>query len=130
MEELINRIATNVGIDPALAEKAVGLIIGFLQKNAPEEHVGSMMEAMPGAAELAAAHAPEEGGGGLLGGMMGMMGAGGGVMALGQQLMSNGIDMGQIGSLSKEVFAYAQEKVGEDKMGAIVASIPGLSQFV
>lgn len=130
MEELINRIATNVGIDPALAEKAVGLIIGFLQKNAPEEHVGSMMEAMPGAAELAAAHAPEEGGGGLLGGLMGMMGAGGGVMALGQQLMSNGIDMGQIGSLSKEVFAYAQEKVGEDKMGAIVASIPGLSQFV
>lgn len=130
MEELINRIATNVGIDPALAEKAVGLIIGFLQKNAPEEHVGEMMNSMPGAAELAAAHSPEEGGGGLLGGLMGMMGAGGGVMALGQQLMSNGIDMGQIGSLSKEVFAYAQEKVGEDKMGAIVSSIPGLSQFV
>jgi hypothetical protein len=130
MEELINRIASNVGIDPAVAEKAVGLIIGFLQKNGPEEHVGAMMEAMPGAAELAAAHAPEEGGGGLLGGLMGMMGGGGGVMALGQQLMSNGIDMGQIGALSKEVFAHAQEQVGEDKMGEIIAAIPGLNKFV
>jgi hypothetical protein len=130
MEELINRIATNVGIDPALAEKAVGIILGFLQKNAPAEYVGQMMENMPGAAELAATHAPQEGGGGLLGGLMGMMGAGGGVMALGQQLMGEGIGMGQIGGLSKELFAYAQEKVGEDTMGQIVGSVPGLSQFV
>ena len=128
MEELINRIVTNVGIDPALAEKAVGLILGFLQKNGPAAEVGTMMESMPGAAELAAAHAGGEGGGGLLGGLMGMMG--GGVMALGQQLMSEGIGMGQIGSLSKEVFAYAKEQVGEDTMGAIVGAVPGLSQFV
>ena len=130
MEELINRIVTNVGIDPALAEKAVGLILGFLQKNGPEAEVGTMMESMPGAAELAAAHAGGEGGGGLLGGLMGMMGGGGGVMALGQQLMSEGIGMGQIGSLSKEVFAYAKEQAGEDTMGAIVGAVPGLSQFV
>lgn len=130
MEELINRIASNVGVDPALAEKAIGLIIGFLQKHGPEGEVGNMLDSMPGAAELAATHAPEEGGGGLLGGLMGMMGGAGGVMALGQQLMSNGLDMGQIGALSKEVFAFAQEKAGEDTMGAIVGHIPGLSQFV
>ncbi len=128
MEELINRIVTNVGIDPALAEKAVGLMLGFLQKNGPEAEVGALMGSMPGAAELAAAHAGE-GGGGLMGGLMGMMG-GGGVMALGQQLMSSGIGMGQIQTLSKEVFAFAQEKAGEDTMGAIVGSIPGLSQFI
>lgn len=130
MEELINRIATNVGLDPALAEKAVGMILSFLQKNAPAEHVDAMMQGMPGAAELAAAQAGNESGGGLLGGLMGMMGGGGGVMALGQQLMSEGIGMGQIGSLSKEVFTYAKEQVGEDTMGAIVGSVPGLSQFV
>ena len=50
-------------------------------------------------------------------------GAGGGVMALGQQLMSAGIGMGQITALSKEVFAYGQEKAGEDTMGAIVGAI-------
>ena len=130
MEELINRVVQNVGLDPAIAEKAVGLILGFLQKNGPEGAVSSMFENLPGAADLAATHGAGEGGGGLMGGLMNMMGAGGGVMALGQQLMSEGIGMGQIQSLSKEVFDYAQEKVGEDTMGAIVGAIPGLSQFV
>jgi hypothetical protein len=131
MQDVINSIAEKVGIEPALAEKAVGIILGFLQKNGPEGAVSSMMESMPGAAELVATHAPAEGGGGgLLGGLMSMVGGGGSVMALGQQLMSEGIGMGQIGELSKELFAQAKEKVGEDKMGEIVAAIPGLSQFV
>ena len=128
MEELINRVVANVGLEPAMAEKAVGLILGFLQKNGPPTEIGNLMTAMPGAAELAAQHSEE--GGGLVGGLMNMMGAGGGVMALGQQLMGAGIGMGQIQTLSKEVFAYGQEKAGEDTMGAIVGAIPGLSQFV
>lgn len=130
MEELINRVVQNVGIDPALAEKAIGMILGFLQKNAPDQ-VGGLLDQMPGAADLIATHAPAEGGGGgLLGGLMGMMGQGGGVMALGQQLMGEGIGMGQITSLAKEVVAYGSEQAGEDTMGSIVAAIPGLSQFV
>ena len=129
MQELINRVVQNVGLDPALAEKAVGMILAFLQKEAPEA-AAEAFAAMPGAAELAAAHAASEGGGGLLGGLMGMMGGGGGVMALGQQLMGAGLGMGQIQSLSKEVFAYGRETAGEDAMGALVGAIPGLSQFV
>jgi hypothetical protein len=128
MEELINRVVQNVGLDPALAEKAVGLIFAFLQKEAPEA-AAEAFAAMPGAEALAASNAASEGGGGLMGGLMGMMG-GGGVMALGQQLMGAGIGMGQIPTLSKEVFAFGREKAGEDAMGAIVGAIPGLSQFV
>jgi hypothetical protein len=129
MEELINRVVQNVGLDPALAEKAVGLIFAFLQKEAPEA-AAEAFAAMPGAEALAASNAASEGGGGLMGGLMGMMGGGGGVMALGQQLMGAGIGMGQIPTLSKEVFAFGREKAGEDAMGAIVGAIPGLSQFV
>ena len=55
---------------------------------------------------------------------------GGGVMALGQNLMSAGVSMGQMQPLGRELFAYGREKAGEDVMGAIVGSIPGLSQFV
>jgi hypothetical protein len=128
MEELINRIVSNVGIDAGLAQKCVGLILGFLQKEGPAAEVGQMFDAMPGAAELAAEHA-ESGGGGLMGGLMGMMG-GGGVMGLGQKLMGAGLSMGQMGDLGKEVFAFGREKAGEDAMGAIVGSIPGLGQFV
>jgi hypothetical protein len=128
MDDLINRVAETVGLEPAMAQQAVGMILSFLQKNGPAEEIGAMFNAMPGAADLAAQHAGESGG--LMGGLMNMMGAGGGVMALGQQLMGAGIGMGQITALSKEVFAYGQEKAGEDTMGAIVGAIPGLSQFV
>jgi hypothetical protein len=108
MDELIQRIVANLGIDQGLAEK--------------------MFKAMTGAADLVAQHAGG-GGGGMLGGLMGMMG-GGGIMGLGQQLMGAGLSMGQMGDLGKELFAFGREKAGEDAMGAIVGAIPGLGQFV
>lgn len=130
MQELIDRIVSNVGIEPDLAQKCVGLILGFLQKEGPAAEVGQMFDAMPGAADLAAEHAESGGGGGMLGSLMGMMGGGGGVMGLGQQLMGAGLSMGQMGDLGKELFAFGREKAGEDAMSGIVGSIPGLSQFV
>jgi hypothetical protein len=129
MQELIDRLVANLGIDQGLAEKSLGIILGFLQKEGPAAEVGQMMEAMPGASDLIAQHAGGEGGGGIIGGLMGMMG-GGGIMGLGQQLMGAGLSMGQMGDLGKELFAYGREKAGEDAMGAIVGAIPGLGQFV
>jgi hypothetical protein len=128
MQELIARLVTNLGIDQGLAEKSLGIILGFLQKEGPAAEVGQMFDAMPGAADLVAQHAGG-GGGGMLGGLMGMMG-GGGIMGLGQQLMGAGLSMGQMGDLGKELFSYGREKAGEDAMGAIVGAIPGLGQFV
>jgi hypothetical protein len=49
---------------------------------------------------------------------------------LGQKLMSAGVPMGQMQPLGRELFAYGREKAGEDTMGAIMGSIPGLGQFV
>lgn len=128
MEELIGRLTAAAGIDEALAQKALGMILAFLQKEGPADSVSALLGALPGAEALAAQHA-ESGGGGLMGGLMGMMG-GGGVMGLGAQLMGAGMSMGQIQSFSKEVFAFGREKAGEDAMGQIVGAIPGLGQFV
>ncbi|WP_306225998.1 DUF2267 domain-containing protein [Bosea beijingensis] len=127
MEELLTRVAAAAGINEELARKAIGIILAFLQKEGPAAEIGQLMAALPGAQELADA----EGGakGGMLGAIGGLMG-GGGVMALGGQLMSAGLSMGQIQSVSKEMFAVGREKAGEDAMGAIVGAIPGLSQFV
>jgi hypothetical protein len=55
---------------------------------------------------------------------------GGGVMALGTQLMAAGVSVGQMQPLGRELFAYGREKAGEDVMGSIVGSISGLGQFV
>lgn len=128
MEELISRIMAASGLDQSLAQKAIGIILAFLQKEGPAAEISQLMAALPGAQELADA----EGGakGGLLGTIGGMMGGGGGVMALGGQLMGAGLSMGQIQSVSKEMFAVGREKAGEDTMGAIVGAIPGLGQFV
>ncbi len=128
MQTIIDNIAASAGIEPGLAEKAIGMILAFLKKDGPEGAVNQMFEALPGADALAAAGA-ESSGGGLMGGLMGMMG-GGGVMGLGAQLMGAGLSMGQIQTLSKELFAQGREAAGEDVMGEIVGSIPGLGQFV
>jgi hypothetical protein len=133
MNELIARIAAAGGIDTALAEKAVGIILGFLQREGPAAEVNELLGAMPGATEMIATHAGDTGGGGLMGGLMGMASSvmgGGGVMALGQQLMGAGLDMGQMSAIGRELFAAGREFAGEDTMGAIIGAIPGLGQFV
>ena len=130
MEDLVSRIAANVGIEPALAEKAVGMMLGFLQREADDGAVARMIESIPGGPELVARfNGAASGGGGLLGSVMGAMG-GGGVMALGQQLMGEGLGMSEINGVAKETIAYAREHAGEDVVDEVVNSVPGLSQII
>jgi hypothetical protein len=127
MDELIARVTQKTGLEASVARKAIGIILAYLQKEGPANEVNQLIAALPGADE-AIANAKGDGNGG---GIMGMMGAmGGGVMALGGQLMGAGVSMGQMQPLGRELFAYGREKAGEDVMGPIVGSIPGLSQFV
>ncbi|HEX2556137.1 MAG TPA: DUF2267 domain-containing protein [Microvirga sp.] len=127
MEELVARITKQTGLDPATAEKAVVLILTYLQREGPPEAVAQLFAAIPGA-EQAAAQSGDGGPGATGGGFMGMMG--GGFMALGQSLMGAGVSMSHMQPLGRELFAFGREKAGEDVMGAIVGSIPGLSAFV
>ncbi|MGX5721824.1 hypothetical protein [Shinella zoogloeoides] len=130
MNDLVSRVADAVGIDAALAEKAIGMMLGFLQREAADGPVAKMIEAIPGASDLVAQYNGEGEGKGLLGGLMSALGAGGGVMGLGQQLMSQGLGMGEITGLAKETIAVAREHAGSDVVDEVVASVPGLSQFV
>ena len=125
MDELIARLSAAAGVDAEMAKKAIGMILGFLRKEAPGDAVESMIAQTPGAE---AAIAEAGGGGGVMGALGGMMG--GGVMALGGQLMGAGFDMGQIQTIGRELFAYGREKAGEETMGQIISQVPGLSQFV
>ncbi|WP_430910464.1 DUF2780 domain-containing protein [Methylobacterium sp. sgz302541] len=128
MEELIARVTNRTGLDAATAQTAVGHILAFLQKEGPATEVSQLLAALPGADTLVAESNAAEGGGGLMGMLGGMMG--GGVMALGQKLMSAGVPMGQMQALGQELFAVGREKAGEDVMGPIIGAIPGLNQFV
>ena len=130
MNELVTRVADAVGIDPALAEKAIGMMLGFLQREATDGPVAKMIESIPGAVELVAKYNGEgTGGGGMLGGLMSAIG-GGGVMGLGQQLMGEGLGMGEITGLAKETIAVAREHAGDETVDEVVSSVPGLGQFI
>src|SRR5271168_1615899 len=121
MDELIGRLVADIGIDRAAAEKAVGIILEFLVKEGPADKVQPLLAKLPGAEALIQKAASEGGG---LGGMMG------GVMGAGMKMMSAGLSMGQVQSVTRAVIAYTREKAGEDAVGEIVAAIPGLAQFV
>lgn len=123
MNELVNQVADRVGIEPGVAEQAVGMMLAFLQKEGDADAVSRMLAAIPGGTELAADGAG--GGGGFLAGLMG-----GGIMGLGQKLMGLGLGMGQITGLARETIGVAKQYAGEGVVDEVVASVPGLSQFV
>jgi hypothetical protein len=122
MDELIARLVADVGIDRATAEKAVGIIFQFLLKEGPADKVQPLLAKLPGAEAMMQHAASESGGNGA--------GAMGGVMGAGMRMMSAGLSIGQVQSVTRAVIAYTREKAGEDAVGEIVAAIPGLSQFV
>jgi hypothetical protein len=117
MDELIARLVAKVGVDRTAAEKSVGIILDFLRKEGPADKVQAFIDGLPGAEALMQAEQ---------GGMFGM----GGIMGAGTKMMAAGLSMSQVQGVTKEVIAYAREKVGEDAIGEIVGAIPGLSQFI
>jgi hypothetical protein len=120
MDELVGQLAAKAGIDNVVAEKTVGIILGFLRKEGPSDKVQSLIDRIPGAE--AAIAASSNGGG--LGKLMG-----GGLMALGARLMALGLGMGEIQNIARELFKFGRDKIGADQMGEIIAGTPGLSQF-
>ena len=128
MDELVSLISTKVGIDAALARRAIGIVLAFLQREGPADEVNALIAALPGAEQaiIDSQSAPQ---GGIIASLGSLMG-GGGIMALGSELTALGLSMGQMQTLGRELFAYGREKAGEDVMGPIVGSIPGLAQFV
>ncbi|ESZ54428.1 hypothetical protein NKI89_30265 [Mesorhizobium sp. M0309] len=117
MEEILPRIATGAGIGPAVAEKAVGLMLGFLRSHAADGPGARMIEAIPGASELVAKYRGDDP-------------EGGGLMGLGQQLMSEGLSMAKIAALANETIACAKEHAGDELVDEVLNSVPGLPQFV
>ena len=120
MDELIAQLAAKAGIGEAVAEKTIGIILGFLRSEGPSDKVQALIDKIPGAETAIAA---SSNGGGLARLM------GGGLMALGTRLMGLGLGIGEIQNIARELFKFGRDKIGADQMGEIIAGTPGLSQF-
>jgi hypothetical protein len=120
MDELIGRLATEAGIDGAVAEKTIGIVLSFLRNEGPSDQVQVLIDQIPGAeAAIAAANNNA--------GLSRLMG--GGLMALGTKLMALGLGMSEIQNVARELFRFGRDKIGVDQMGTIISGTPGLSQF-
>ena len=120
MDQLIDELVAKAGIDSAVAEKTVGIILNFLRNEGPSDKVQALIDKIPGAES--AVEASNKGGG--LSALMG-----GGLMALGSRLMGLGLGMGQIQNIAREFFKFGRDRIGADQMGEIISGTPGLSQF-
>jgi hypothetical protein len=114
MDELVAKVATATGIDPATARKAVVIILQFLGNAGPKDKVDALIDQLPGA------RAAIGNGGGGPADIMGAFNA----------LTGAGLDMGQIQSVASAFGQVAREHVGAEAIDQVVAGIPGLSQFV
>jgi hypothetical protein len=118
MDEVVGRIVANLGIEPPVAERAVGIILDFLATEGPPDNVQKLIARLPGGAE-AIEEARAAAGGGM-----------GGIMGVGSRLMAAGLNMGEIQGVSRELISYAREKAGPEDLDGIIAAIPGLNQFI
>ena len=120
MDELIEQLAQKAGIDDAVAEKTIGIILGFLLDEGPSDKVQALIANIPGAEAAIAASRNS----GRFGSLMG-----GGLMALGTKLMGLGLCMSQIQNVARELFRFGRAKIGADQMGDIISGTPGLIHF-
>lgn len=47
MDELIGQLAVKAGIDEAVAEKTIGIILGFLRNEGPSDKVQTLIDKIP-----------------------------------------------------------------------------------
>jgi hypothetical protein len=120
MDELKARLAEKAGIDGAVAENAVGAVLGFLRDKQSGGSVQTLIAAISGA-EAAIDTSRRSGG------INSLMGEG--LMALGTRLMGLGLSIAEIQNIAVELLRYGRDKIGSDQMDAIVSEIPILGQF-
>jgi hypothetical protein len=120
MDELAGQLAARAGISDAVAEKTIGIILGFLRNEGPSDKVQALIDRIPGAEAAIAASSNS-------GGLARLMG--GGLMALGTRLMGLGLGISEIQNIARELFRFGRDKIGADQMSEIIAGTPGLSQF-
>ena len=134
IDQLIQQIASKVGIDESMARQAVGVVMGFLNREGDSSAVGSLFEKIPGAAELASQYEPgaSAGLGGLMGKMGGMLGGNkmSGAMAAMAAFKETGLSVDQAQDIMPVVKDFISENAGADVMAQAINSVPALKDLL
>jgi hypothetical protein len=116
MQDLIEGIVAETGLDATKAERALGIMLGLVNTHGNQAKTGELLAKLPGAAELAAKH----GGRGFMGGPLATL----------SKLSAAGLSMEQIKQVGTLTLNYAKEKAGAQLVREAAGSIPGLGGYV
>ncbi len=131
MDQVISALAAKFSIDEALVQKAVGMVLGLLQKQGDGTTMTELFDKMPGASDLADQFGDSGGGGGMAGMLGGLMGGGtGDAMKLLGSLQSEGLSMDQIKGIGTGLLEHAKAEGGEDLVRQAVSNIPDISDYL
>jgi len=133
MDELINQLTTQLGIDPAAANQAVGMVLALLKTEGGNDLFEKLSASIPGAqASANAAPTPNEiSEGGLLGSVMGMLGGSAGKgLSLVAALKALGIDQQQLAPFANIVLDFIKRKAGSDVVDQLLAKLPILKSLI
>lgn len=113
MNDLIMDLADKTGLDRGTIEKALGLIISFLEREDRSRKVTGLIDQIDSARGLATTH-----------------GGRGGLFVLFTELSGAGLGMGEIKTVAVGFLDFAKTRLGSDQVDQILKSIPALAQFL
>lgn len=134
MQELIERLESRLGIDEPTAEQVVGIILGAVKSEGPNESVDKLLRALPGADDLiskARSDVQETSSfGGILSHALAPLVGGELLVEAFGKLKSVGLDMDQAKTAAYELMDFAREKAGSDVVDEILDETPALKNLV
>lgn len=114
METIVEDIAAATGIDRTEAEKALGIIVAFIAREAPADKVAALFDKLPGARALADAHPL----------------SGDGLLGVLSDLAAAGLGMNEMQAVVLTFVKIAKADAGAEPVDAVIAAIPGITQFL
>lgn len=131
-QDIVNTVSTQLKLDPATAEKAVGTIFSVLEHESGGIASASIFTKIPGADALAHSYDVMAGTeGGLVSSLTSLLGASfgekAGAMVNGiAQLRSLGLDVSQIEQAGETLLQQAQGAAGPKAVNGLIDAVPAL----
>jgi hypothetical protein len=136
MDQIVTAIAQKLGIPEAVVRSGLGVLLNFLKEKAGGSEVGTLLNQIPGANDLANnAPAPDSGGGNLLGNLIGSVSSmfGGQAADIGKVvagLENAGLQTDLIPPFVESFIGEAKKVAGEDTVNNVLSSVPALAGLV
>lgn len=135
IEDLIEATADEAGLTDEQARLGLSGALVLIERHADAAKVAQLLDAIPGARELAQEGAALTQSRGVVGGLVSRAGGASGAamadaMTINQHLARAGINVSDMQQILPVAMAFVQEKTGTDLLRDVLMSIPGLGPLL